>query len=180
MVGLCPLGTHWEAIRAKLLAKTSGVSVVPEWADVDGLRTRLGAAIPDFQRPAHYHRKKVRTMGRVALLATRATELALESAGLGNHAAIQNGRAGISYGSTAGSPPAIQSFAERLVVHNTVSGITGAQFIQYMSHTCAANLGQFFEVKGRIIATCTACTAGSQSIGLVTPMRLSNTANKTS
>ncbi len=165
MAGLCPLGTHWEEVQTKLLAKTSGVAAVPEWAAVDGLRTRLGAAIPDFQRPSHYHRKKVRTMGRVALLATRATELALESAGLSDYTAIQNGRAGISYGSTSGSPPAIQSFAERLVVHNTVSGITGAQFIQYMSHTCAANLGQFFEVTGRIIATCTACTAGSQSIG---------------
>jgi 3-oxoacyl-[acyl-carrier-protein] synthase II len=34
-----------------------------------------------------------------------------------------------------------------------------------MSHTCAANLAQFFEVRGRILSTCTACTSGSQGIG---------------
>lgn len=165
MAGLCPLGAHWDEVKAKLLAKTSGISVRPDWATVDGLRTQLAAAIPDFQRPPHYQRKKVRTMGRVALLATRATELALETAGLRDHPVLTDGRTGISYGSTSGSPPAIQHFVEQLAVNNTLSGITGAQFIQYMSHTCAANLAQFYEVKGRIIPTCSACTAGSQGIG---------------
>jgi 3-oxoacyl-[acyl-carrier-protein] synthase II len=34
-----------------------------------------------------------------------------------------------------------------------------------MSHTVPANLAQFFEVRGRVISTCTACTSGSQGIG---------------
>ena len=165
MAGLCPLGMNWETVKAKLLAKTSGVSVQPDWEGVDGLRTRLAAAVPGFERPLHYPRKKIRTMGRVALMATRATELALEAADFQETAALTDGRTGISYGSTSGSPPAIQNFAQQLTLHRTLSGITGAQFIQYMSHTCAANLGQFFEVKGRIVPTCSACTAGSQGIG---------------
>jgi len=165
MAGLCPLGGDWETIKAKLLAKTSAVSVQPDWEGVDGLRTRLAATVPGFACPLHYPRKKIRTMGRVALMATRATELALEAAEFQETAALTDGRTGISYGSTSGSPPAIQDFAEQLTLHRTLSGITGAQFIQYMSHTCAANLGQFFEVKGRIVPTCSACTAGSQGIG---------------
>ena len=80
MAGLCPLGADWESVKSKLLAKTSGVAVQPEWDHVDGLRTRLAAAVPDFNRLPHYPRKKVRTMGRVALMATRVTELALEAA----------------------------------------------------------------------------------------------------
>jgi 3-oxoacyl-[acyl-carrier-protein] synthase II len=104
-------------------------------------------------------------MGRVALMATRATELALKAADFQETDALTDGRTGISYGSTSGSPQAIQDFAEQLTLHHTLSGITGAQFIQYMSHTCAANLGQFFEIKGRIVPTCSACTAGSQGIG---------------
>ena len=165
MAGLCPLGGDWETVKAKLLAKTSGVSVQPDWNGVDGLRTRLAAAVPGFECPLHYPRKKIRTMGRVALMATRATELALEAAEFQDMAVLTDGRTGISYGSTSGSPPAIQNFAEQLTLHRTLSGITGAQFIQYMSHTCAANLGQFFGVKGRIVPTCSACTAGSQGIG---------------
>ena len=165
MAGLCPLGDNWETVKAKLLAKTSGIAVQPDWEGVDGLRTRLGASVQNFERPPHYHRKKVRTMGRVALMATRVTELALQAADFLTAPALTDGRTGIAYGSTSGSPPAIQHFAEQLSLRHTVSGVTGAQFIQYMSHTCAANLGQFFEVKGRIVPTCSACTAGSQGIG---------------
>ncbi len=165
MAGLCPLGGDWETVKTKLLAKTSGVAVQPDWEGIDGLRTRLAAAVHGFERPPHYHRKKVRTMGRVALMATRVTELALAAAHFQGVASLTDGRTGIAYGSTSGSPPAIQQFAEQLGLHHTLSGITGAQFIQYMSHTCAANLGQFFEIKGRIVPTCSACTAGSQGIG---------------
>jgi len=165
MAGLCPLGGDWETVKTKLLAKTSGVAVQQDWGGIDGLRTRLAAAVQGFERPPHYHRKKIRTMGRVALMATRVTELALEAADFQTSISLTNGRTGISYGSASGSPPAIQHFAEQLGLHRTLSGITGAQFIQYMSHTCAANLGQFFEVKGRIVPTCSACTAGSQGIG---------------
>jgi 3-oxoacyl-[acyl-carrier-protein] synthase II len=165
MAGLCPLGTTWEAVKAKLLAKTSGVIRKNDWDEVEGLQTRLAAEITDFQRPPHYRRARIRTMGRVALLATRATELALESAGLLESPALTDGRTGIAYGSTSGSPPAIQVFVEHVGVHHTLKGVTAGQFIQYMSHTCSVNLAQFFEVKGRIIPTCSACTAGSQGIG---------------
>ncbi len=130
MAGLCPLGGDWETVKTKLLAKTSGVTVQPDWDGVEGLRTRLAAAVPGFERPPHYHRKKIRTMGRVALMATRVTELALEAAEFQAAASLTDGRTGIAYGSTSGSPPAIQQFAEQLVHQNTLSGITGAQFIQ--------------------------------------------------
>jgi 3-oxoacyl-[acyl-carrier-protein] synthase II len=129
------------------------------------MRTRLAAAVRGFERPPHYHRKKIRTMGRVALMATHVTDLALQAADFQAADSLTDGRTGIAYGSTSGSPPAIQYVAEQLGQYHTLSGISGAQFIQYMSHTCAANLGQFFEVKGRIVPTCSACTGGSQGIG---------------
>jgi 3-oxoacyl-[acyl-carrier-protein] synthase II len=165
MAGLCPLGSHWNEVKIKLLAKTSAITVQSDWDTIAGLRTRLGATVPDFQRPPHYPRKKIRTMGRVALLATRATELALEEAGLKESPILQEHRTGIAYGSASGSPPALQYFLEQIGVHKTLEGITGAHFTQFMSHTCAANIGQFFEIKGRIMPTCSACTAGSQAIG---------------
>ncbi|MAE43901.1 MAG: hypothetical protein CMF63_02730 [Magnetovibrio sp.] len=38
-------------------------------------------------------------------------------------------------------------------------------YIKMMSNTCVANLGHFFELKGRLIPTCSACTSGSQALG---------------
>jgi 3-oxoacyl-[acyl-carrier-protein] synthase II len=164
MAGLCPLGSDWPTVRARLLAGKSAIITKPEWNSIGGLRTRLGAEVPGFERPAHFPRKKVRSMGRVSLLAARATELAIQSAGLGSDQ-VQSERTGIAYGSTSGSPPALEFFARQLGVERTLDGITGAGFIQMMSHTCAVNLAQFFEMHGRIITTCSACTAGSQGIG---------------
>ncbi len=165
MAGLCPLGQSWDEVGAKLRAGASGVSAVPEWEKYAGLRTRLAAAVPDFAVPAHYVRKKVRTMGRVSLLATRATELALEDAGLLGSPEVTSGAMGIAYGSTTGSPPAMEIYARMFQGEHSLKGIAATDYPQFMSHTCAANLGLFFGIRGRVIPTCSACTAGSQGIG---------------
>ena len=165
MAGLSPLGSDWPSVRAGLLAGRSGVRVMPEWETYEGLDTRLGAPVPDFAVPAHYPRKKVRSMGRVALMATRATELALADAGLTGAEVVTNGMTGLAYGSTSGSPPAMEIYAANFYVKHSIKGIAGTDYLQFMSHTCAANLAQFFGITGRVIPTCSACTAGSQGIG---------------
>ncbi len=165
MAGLSPLGSDWPSVRAGLLAGRSGVRVMPEWDAYEGLDTRLGAPVPDFAVPPNYPRKKVRSMGRVALLATRATELALADAGLTGADVVTNGSTGLAYGSTSGSPPAMEIYAANFYVKRSIKGIAGTDYLQFMSHTCAANLAQFFGITGRVIPTCSACTAGSQGIG---------------
>ena len=82
MAGLSPLGNDWDAVSKCLLAGKSGVEAMPEWAEVEGLQTRLGGPVHGFEVPGHWARKKIRTMGRVSLLSTRATEMALQDAGL--------------------------------------------------------------------------------------------------
>jgi 3-oxoacyl-[acyl-carrier-protein] synthase II len=164
MGGLCPLGQNWPAVRERLQRGHSGVSIVPEWSVYTGLDTRLAAPITDFTVPDHYPRKKVRSMGRVALLATRATELALMDAGLLDSPIVVGGSMGIAYGSTSGSPPAMEIYARHFLA-NTIKGIAATDYVQFMSHTCAANLALFFGVTGRLIPTCSACTSGSQGIG---------------
>ena len=44
-------------------------------------------------------------------------------------------------------------------------GLQSTGFLKFMAHTCAANLAQFFGVRGRIIPTNSACTSGAQAIG---------------
>jgi 3-oxoacyl-[acyl-carrier-protein] synthase II len=165
MAGLCPLGQSWSAVADALKNGRSGVSVQPDLARYTGMQTRLAALVPDFEVPKSWPRRATRSMGRVALLATRATELALEDAGLTGQALIGDGTTGISYGSTAGSPPAMEVYVRALHTQSTVKGIRATDYVQFMSHTVPANLAQFFGVRGRIITACSACTSGSQGIG---------------
>lgn len=165
MAGLSPLGNDWESVSKRLLAGKSGIEAMPEWGEIAGLQTRLGGPVRGFEVPETWVRKKIRTMGRVSLLATRATELALEDAGLRNSDEITDGNTGISHGSTSGSPPMIAEYSTRLAVNRSMKGLGPAVYIQFMSHTTAANMAQFFGVRGRVITTCSACTSGSQGIG---------------
>jgi 3-oxoacyl-[acyl-carrier-protein] synthase II len=164
MAGLTPLGDDWKSVRERLLAGRSGVRMLPELAEYEGMQTRLGALV-DFATPDAWPRKQTRTMGRVSLLATRATELALAEARLGEADGLRDGSVGISYGSTSGSPPAMGIYAESLYAKKSLRGIRATDYLQFMSHTVAANLALFFGVCGRIVPTCSACTSGSQGIG---------------
>lgn len=158
------LGNDWDTVSENMRQQVTATAHMPEWSDIEGLRTQLAAPVRDFVKPAHYKRKQVRSMGRVALMSTRATEVALAQAGLLDDPSITDGRMGISYGSCSGSTDAIAKFGGLLVGRNT-KGITATTYVEMMSHTCAVNMGIFFGLKGRIIPTASACTSGSQGLG---------------
>lgn len=162
--GVTAFGQTWKDIKTKLLEKQNAVKYMPEWEKFKGLNARLAAPIENFTLPEHYTRKKIRTMGRVSLLATRATELALESSGLLGSEEISDGTAGIAFGSCSGSTAPLASIGEMLNTNDTCS-ITGTTYVQLMPHTAAVNAGLFFGVKGRLYTTSSACTSGSQAIG---------------
>ncbi|WP_319941596.1 beta-ketoacyl-ACP synthase [Aestuariirhabdus haliotis] len=164
MSGVTALGSHWNEVEAGLRGLQNRVQVMPEWACYQGLTTRLGAPIEDFTVPAHYTRKKLRSMGRVARLAVVASEAALDDAGLLQHPVLTNGRTGVAYGSCTGSTEPFKAFGTMLNEHST-RGVTANSYIQMMSHTAAVNLALFFGATGRVIPTSSACTSGSQGIG---------------
>ncbi|MBU1664964.1 MAG: beta-ketoacyl-ACP synthase, partial [Gammaproteobacteria bacterium] len=134
------------------------------WERFGDLNTRLGAPVEHFTTPAHYPRRMVRSMGRVALLSVRATEMALTDAGLLDDPTIRDGKMGIAYGSSAGSMEPLRAFGQMLET-GSMLGVTSTSYIQMMSHTSAVNIGLFFGLKGRVIPTSSACTSGSQAIG---------------
>ncbi|GMU44944.1 MAG: beta-ketoacyl-ACP synthase [Xanthomonadales bacterium] len=161
---LSPLGNDWDTVAARLRSVRNAVARVPDWEPYEGLNTKLGAAAADFELPAHYNRKTTRAMGRVALLATRSAEIALEDAGLLGDPLLKSGRVGISYGSSAGSPKAIGDFG-RMLQRKSTEGINATTYIRMMSHTTVANISVFFGICGRVITTSSACTSSSQGIG---------------
>jgi 3-oxoacyl-[acyl-carrier-protein] synthase II len=162
--GISPIGNDWPTIAARLREVRNAVARVPDWEPYDGLNTKLGAAAANFDLPAHYNRKTMRAMGRVALLATRSAEIALEDAGLLGDPLLKSGRVGISYGSSAGSPKAIGDFG-RMLQNKSTEGINATTYIRMMSHTTVANISVFFGICGRVITTSSACTSSSQGIG---------------
>ena len=164
MAGLSPIGLDWPEVETALRARQSGVRHMPEWDIYEGLNTRLGASVRPFDLPQHYDRKRMRSMGRVAMLATRSSELALEDAGLIGDPILTSGMTGVAYGSSSGSPSALSEIATMMLTKNTDS-VKANSYIQMMSHTTAVNVSVFFGICGRLIPTSSACTSGSLAIG---------------
>ena len=162
--GITALGQDWPSIANRLKAQKNCVVTMAEWDKYDGLNTRLAAPVTDFEVPSHYSRKKIRSMGRVSIMATRASELALIDAGLLDDPIVTSGEMGIAYGSSTGSTDPITAFGDMLKTGD-MSGVTATSYIRMMAHTTAVNVGVFFGLKGRIHTTSSACTSGSQGIG---------------
>lgn len=164
MSAFTPIGSDWKTVSENLKQGNSGIEYIEGWDRYEGLRTRLGGPVKDFTLPAHYNRKVTRSMGRVAKMATYASELALIDADLIGSEVINNGQTGISYGSSSGTPKAIADFAN-MILHDKMVGINANTYIKMMAHTTPVNIGVHFGVKGRVITTSSACTSGSQGIG---------------
>ncbi len=165
MGGVTAFGESWDTVRAELLARKNAVCAMPEWDEISGMNAKLAAPVRDFTLPEHYTRKRTRSMSRVSLMATRASEYALEAAGLlEDEAFLKGGRVGIAFGSCTGGVDAVCDFAAMLTEKSTRK-ITATSYVQMMPHTTAVNAGLFFGLTGRVIPTSSACTSGSQAIG---------------
>ena len=164
MAGFSPIGNDWQTIRKRLQEMKNGIVRMDDWDRFDELNTRLAGPVADFEMPPHYRRKDLRGMGRVAQLAVRSSELALEDAGLLGSPELQNGRTGVAFGSSTGDTPAAVDFAGMML--SGPSGVLNANsYIRMMSHTSPVNIGVYFGLQGRVYTTSSACTSGSQGIG---------------
>ena len=163
MGAVSSLGSDWATFKQNLTEGVSGIRAMPEWDRFTDMNTRLGGPV-EFEIPK-YPRKKIRSMGRVSLLSTRASEIALTDAGLIDDEILKSGQVGVSYGSSTGSTDAVTDFGNMLI-NGDMSNVTATTYIRMMSHTTSVNVGVFFGLRGRIYTTSTACTSGSQGIGI--------------
>ncbi len=161
---ISPLGHDWPTIHAQLRSGRNAVRAMPEWDVYAGLNTRLAAPAQPFELPPTYNRKSTRSMGKVAIMSVRATEIALHEAGLHDHPVLRSGRTGVAYGSSSGSHEAIGELG-RMLNEFTTDGISATTYLKMMSHTAPVNIGVFFGLSGRVYTTSSACTSGSQGVG---------------
>ena len=162
------LGRDWETAYKNLKAYKNKIRYMPEWDSYTHLNAHI--ACPYDEELPKFPRKKVRGMGRVALLSLVSTQDALKMAGLMKEDEddvideLKNGRTGIAYGTCMGSMDAIGDLAE-MVKTGYSPKLDSQTYIKAMPQTSACNLSVYYQTKGRIIVTDTACTSGSQSIG---------------
>ena len=158
-----PIGHSMDALGEALKESRTGVVRMEEWEEIGNLRTRVAgvcSGIDEKVIPRHFRR----TMGRVAILAALAAMDAVRDAGLRDEA-LASPACGVSFGSTEGSSYAMEQFLGRILESRSLKGMQSSSYLQFMSHTCAANLAMMFKVNGPVVASCTACVSGSQGIG---------------
>lgn len=162
---ICPLGSSSGELMEKLHGNASSVVSQPDWNHPPyGLATTLSSPVAYFDL-SEIPRKTRRTMSRVSGLAVKATDQAIRASGLSEDL-VRSQSTGISYGSTMGGTSAIREYyAISRDQDSLASGVRSTTFPQIMSHTCAANLAIHFQIPGRVVASCTACAASTQSIG---------------
>jgi len=158
-----PLGNSYNELYESLKAEKSGVEYVPEWEEIKNLGTKVAGRVKNIDFQA-IPRKFRRSMGRVAQLAAISTGEAIADANLSQEM-LSSRHCGLAFGSTMGGNEIMFEYMPEVKAKMSFHGQNSMAFLKMMSHTIAANLAQMYEIKGRNIPTCSACTSSSQGIG---------------
>lgn len=159
-----PVGNTLPEFIHSLQTGRSGIRVMKEWEGIERMRTKVAGVCDIAEQEKRIPRNFRRSMGRVSILAMLAAIDAVADAGIGEEE-IASPACGVSFGSTAGSTEEQVMIMGRMVNNRSLAGVPASSYLKCMSHTCAANLATFFHTRGPLIASCTACTSGSQGIG---------------
>ena len=159
-----PIGNSVSEAMESLRAGRHGFSRKDEWDSVDQLGPRLAAEVKGIDFSAYMPRHERRTMGRVAMLAAYAADQAIGDASL-ERDDLASPRIGLAFGSTEGSSTVASRWHRAIVESGGMRGAEPSGYLKFMSHTCAANLGVRYGIRGRVISTCAACISGSQAVG---------------
>jgi 3-oxoacyl-[acyl-carrier-protein] synthase II len=163
---ITPIGYGKDAIVDSLRRGVSGVKPLRD----DGLLTKhihskvFGTV--DYEIDYGFGRKHSKTMGPVAFYACKVAGNVLKQSGM-DEDFIRSGRLGVSFSSTHGSPTIQRNIYKTFFSEDTskFSAIGAVDYLKSMVHTTAVNITRMFGITGRVLASSTACTTSSQSIG---------------
>lgn len=163
---ITPIGYDKDDIIESLKQRKSGVKPLRD----DGLLSRhihshvFGTV--DYPIDYGFKRQFRKTMGPVAFYACQVAKDVLERSGLSQEF-ITSGRLGVAFGSTHGSPTIQREIYKTFFndLESKFSSIGAVDYLRSMVHTTAVNITRMFGITGRVIASSTACTTSSQSIG---------------
>lgn len=162
---ITPIGNTEQGVVQALLDGRSGVLPLRE-DEVSRFTSSRVFGTVDYPIDLSFPRKYRKTMGPVGLYACKVAGEAIEGAGL-TQEELSSGRVGVAFGSSHGSPSVQREVLAVLLAgqDEQVRKLSAADYLRSMVHTTAANICKVHRITGRVVASCTACTTASQSIG---------------
>ena len=159
-----PIGATPDEFAESLHEGRSGIVAMPEWAEIEGIESRVAGVVPT-EDSRSIPRRQRRSMGRTSLLATLAAGDAIAAAGL-DRGDLGGGRCGVSVAATIGSAAATDEFCTEIAATGSVRGLKSTTFLRFMGHSPAANVALSAGITGRCLSPTCACSSGTQAIGL--------------
>jgi len=163
---ITPIGRRKDEIIDSLVNGISGVTKLREDDLLSGYIHSKVFGTVGYEIEYDFKRKYRKTMGPVSYYACQVAKEAIEMAGLDRNI-LSSGRVGVAFGSTHGSPTVQRDIFKNFFSNSQSQflSIGAVDYLKSMVHTTAVNITKMFEITGRVISSCTACTTSSQSIG---------------
>ncbi|MBF0118662.1 MAG: beta-ketoacyl-[acyl-carrier-protein] synthase family protein [Desulfobacterales bacterium] len=163
MGAVSPYGIGVENLISNLIKGKSAVQSLQKNRDTESLKSKVVAIVQGID-PKEIPRKYRRSMSNMSIYAVIATREALQQSILSKEA-LNSEKVGVAISSTIGSAETIQKFFEGFVNDHNFEKMRTSLFFQIMNHTCAANVAQYFGIKGRILSPSAACATSCQALG---------------
>lgn len=163
---ISPIGHGKKEIFDNLVKGISGIKrITKDDFLTEYLHSKVYGLI-DYEIAYGFSRKYTKTLGPVSFFACQVAKEVIEQAGLDNEF-LSSGRLGVAFGSIHGSPTVQRGIYEAFFKpeQNSHSKINATDYLKSMAHTTAVNITRMFEITGRVLSSCTACTTASHSIG---------------
>ncbi|MBR9979589.1 MAG: 3-oxoacyl-ACP synthase [Desulfatitalea sp.] len=163
---ITPIGNTRAEIVRHLTEGISGVKPMrPDGLITEHIHSGVFGTV-DYPIAYDFKRQSRKTMGPVAYYACQVAKEALQQSGL-SETFITSGRLGVAFGSTHGSPTVQRDIYRTFFgqTEGSLRNIGAVDYLKSMVHTTAVNITKMFGITGRVIASSTACTTSSQSIG---------------
>ena len=160
MGAMTSLGTNVETTFENLKAGATGVQVIDDWKQYNGLHSHLGAPVGAYD-VSKLPRTVRRAMSRMSEMAALATLEAVEQAKLGS---VNSTRSMLILGSTSGSPQTLEQYFKKLFERNGPEGQVSTSFFKVMNHSVAANVAAALDYQGPLLAPSSACSTSSQAM----------------
>ncbi len=155
-----PLGCSVPAFWESLLAGKSGVKSLVG-SSFDGMQTRIGAAVWDFDESQHFASKEARRMSRSSQLGVVAAGQAISQAKL-DDGSVDQPEVGVLIGSSIGGYTAADHFFKNFYISDRMSPFT---IPISMNSGPASNVSIKYGFQGPLVNVDAACATAAHSIG---------------
>lgn len=161
MGAVSSLGNSVEEMFGSLLRGESAVREFPEWRQLKGLNSFLGAPAKPYDI-SRIPRQARRSMSPMSEMAVESTLQALGQANL--KLDTPSSRNCLIFGSTTGSPNMLESHFKKFFERGGPEGQLSTSFFKVMNHSVASNVAAAIAYQGPQLGLSSACSTSSHAM----------------